>query len=133
MAAPRRAGRMRLAAKGKAEARSERGAPRGSYPTNTKGRAVAAKAYSTDAIKEVLGFQDPWGYYYGYSTAAAFEERKYQVNVKRNQEADRPTGDKMPGFHPESYDLWSTGNSKPRNNPTDTQSKELAWAKWIKN
>jgi len=52
MAAPRRAERMRLAAKGKAEARSERGAPRGSYPTNTKGRAVAAKAYSTDAIKE---------------------------------------------------------------------------------
>lgn len=88
---------------------------------------------STDAIKEVLGFQDPWGYYYGYSTAAAFEERKYQANLKRNQAADRPTGDNMPGFHPESYDLWSTGNTKPRSNPTDTQSKELAWAKWIKN
>lgn len=51
MAAPRKAERMRLAAKGKAETRSEPGAKRGSYPTNTPGRAVAAKSYSTDAVK----------------------------------------------------------------------------------
>ena len=51
MAAPRRAERMRLAAKGKAETQSEPGAKKGSYPTNTKGRAVAAKGYATKAVK----------------------------------------------------------------------------------
>jgi hypothetical protein len=52
MAAPRKAERMKLAAKGKAEGKSVPGAKKGSYPTNTKGRAVAAKSYSTDAVKE---------------------------------------------------------------------------------
>lgn len=51
MAPPRKAERMKLAAKGKAEGKSEPGAKRGSYPTNTKGRAVAAKAYSTKAVE----------------------------------------------------------------------------------
>lgn len=51
MAAPRKAERMRLAKAGQAEGKSERGAPKGAYPTNTKGRAVAAKAYSTKAVK----------------------------------------------------------------------------------
>lgn len=51
MAPPRKAERMRLAGKGKAEGKSEKGAPKGSYPTNTKGRAVAAKAYSTKAVE----------------------------------------------------------------------------------
>lgn len=44
MAPPKVAERKRLAKAGKAN-------PDGSYPTNTKGRAVAAKAYSTDAVK----------------------------------------------------------------------------------
>lgn len=47
--APRKAERARLAKKGKAESKAEPGAAVGSYPTNTKGRAVAAKAYSTQA------------------------------------------------------------------------------------
>jgi hypothetical protein len=51
MAAPRKAERMKLAAKGKAQSRPAKGASKGSYPTNTPGRAVAAKAYSTDAVK----------------------------------------------------------------------------------
>ena len=51
MAAPRKAERQRLAAKGKAQTRSEPGAPRGSYPTNTKGRAAAAKGYATKAVR----------------------------------------------------------------------------------
>jgi hypothetical protein len=51
MAAPRKAERKRLAAKGKAQTRSEPGAPRGSYPTNTRGRAVAAKGYATKAVR----------------------------------------------------------------------------------
>lgn len=51
MAPPRKAERMKLAASGKAEGRSVRGADKGSYPTNTPGRAVAAKAYSTKAVE----------------------------------------------------------------------------------
>jgi hypothetical protein len=51
MAAPRKSERMRLAGEGKAQDRAERGAPKGSYPTNTKGRAVAAKGYATKAEK----------------------------------------------------------------------------------
>lgn len=52
MATPRKAERMRLAEKGEAQRRSERGAPRGSYPTDTKGRAVAAKARATQAVED---------------------------------------------------------------------------------
>lgn len=51
MAPPRKAERMRLAKKGEAEGKSEKGAPRGSYPTDTRGRAVAAKAYATKAVR----------------------------------------------------------------------------------
>jgi len=50
MPAPRKAERARLAKVGKAEERSERGAPRGTYPTNSPGRAVAAKGYATKAV-----------------------------------------------------------------------------------
>lgn len=49
--APRKAERARLAKRGKAETRSEPGAPTGSYPTDTKGRARAAKGYSTKAVE----------------------------------------------------------------------------------
>lgn len=51
MAAPRKAERAKLAKAGKAEGRSDPGAPRGSYPTDTKGRAVAAKGYATKAVE----------------------------------------------------------------------------------
>lgn len=51
MAAPRKKERTRLAKEGKAEGKSERGAPKGSYPTDTPGRAVAAKGYSTKAVE----------------------------------------------------------------------------------
>ena len=51
MAPPRKAERMHLAGEGKAQSRGAPGAPRGSYPTNTPGRAVAAKAYSTKAVE----------------------------------------------------------------------------------
>ncbi len=44
MATPGAARRRVLAAEGKAN-------PDGSYPTDTPGRAVAAKAYSTDAVR----------------------------------------------------------------------------------
>lgn len=51
MAPPRKAERAKLAKEGKAETRSERGAPKGSYPTNTPGRARAAKGYATKAVE----------------------------------------------------------------------------------
>jgi len=44
MAPPSKARRKTLAREGKAN-------PDGSYPTDTKGRAVAAKAYSTQAVR----------------------------------------------------------------------------------
>lgn len=51
MAAPRKAERQRLAKVGKAQSRAAKGAPVGSYPTNTKGRAVAAKGYARKAVE----------------------------------------------------------------------------------
>lgn len=50
MAPPRKAEREKLAKKGKAETRSAPGAPRGSYPTDTKKRARAAKSYASGAV-----------------------------------------------------------------------------------
>jgi hypothetical protein len=52
MAPPRKAKRMQLAKEGKAEGKSVRGAKKGSYPTDTKGRARAAKSYASRAVNE---------------------------------------------------------------------------------
>ncbi len=51
MSPPTVAKRRKLAAKGKAQAKSVKGAPRGSYPTDTKGRARAAKSRASHAEK----------------------------------------------------------------------------------
>lgn len=51
MAPPRKAERMKLAAKGKAQSRAAPGAKVGSYPTDTPGRAVAAKGYAKQAVE----------------------------------------------------------------------------------
>lgn len=50
MAAPRQAERKRLAKAGKAQSRAQRGAKVGSYPTDTKKRARAAKSYASAAV-----------------------------------------------------------------------------------
>jgi hypothetical protein len=52
MAAPRKARRLELARKGEAQTRAEPGAKRGSYPTDTKGRARAAKSRASAAEHE---------------------------------------------------------------------------------
>jgi len=52
MAAPRKAERMKLAGAGKAQAHAAPGAARGSYPTDTPGRARAAKSYASAAVNE---------------------------------------------------------------------------------
>lgn len=88
---------------------------------------------TTNTIKRVKGFQDPWGYYYGYSTAAARTEREFQKTLKTNSEAARPTGDQMPGFNNSSFDLWTTAGAKPSSNPTNATLKTQEWAKWEKN
>lgn len=47
--APRKAERARLAKRGKAETKAEPGAKIGSYPTDTKKHARAAKSYASAA------------------------------------------------------------------------------------
>jgi hypothetical protein len=49
MAPPLQAERMKLAKVGKAQAHAAPGAPVGAYPTNSPGRAVAAKGRATTA------------------------------------------------------------------------------------
>ena len=72
---------------------------------------------ANNQILDVQYIQDPFGYPYGYSTAAARDDR-----------------DSLEfGFNRSSFDLWSTGGSKPESDPTDDKTKELEWAKWIKN
>lgn len=50
MPTPRKAQRQRLAREGKAQTRDAKGAKVGSYPTDTHGRAVAAKGRATTAL-----------------------------------------------------------------------------------
>jgi hypothetical protein len=51
MAAPTVKQRATLAKEGKAQTKAARGAPVGSYPTNTPARAVAAEGYATKAVE----------------------------------------------------------------------------------
>ena len=70
-------------------------------------RILKTKKDDNNKIIEVKYFQDPWGFSYGYSTAAAAKEREYQNDAKKNPKASRPTGESMPGFNSAGYDLWS--------------------------
>lgn len=89
---------------------------------------------SEGKITNVDYIRDPWGYPYGYSTAAAAVEQKYQSDLKKKgASTPRPRAEEMPGFNSSSYDLWSTGGSRPSTNPSDEEAKELEWAKWVKN
>jgi len=89
---------------------------------------------ASNQITRVKYFQDPWGYPYGYSTAAALEELKYRNELKtKGPSASRPSADTMPGFNSTSYDLWSTAGSRPSSSPSDLNKKQLEWAKWVKN
>jgi prepilin-type N-terminal cleavage/methylation domain-containing protein len=99
-----------------------------------KNRILAVdKNSSTGAIIKVKGFQDPFGYYYGYSTAAARTERVFQSDFKKGNATSRKTGDDMPGYNTASYDLWCTAGSKPTTNPSSPALKERETAKWEKN
>jgi prepilin-type N-terminal cleavage/methylation domain-containing protein len=77
----------------------------------------------------VLGFQDPFGFSYAYSTAAAKDEQKFRTDhLTDPSTAKRPTGSDLHGFNSGSFDLWSTGG-KTMKDTTD----DLTWAGWVKN
>jgi len=107
------------------------------YPAYLKGYdpriLMAERDTNTRKITKVRGLQDPWGYYYGYSTAGYTEEKKFQDKLKTGQTATRPTGDANPGYNIACPDFWSTGGSKPSTQPTVDKQKDQETAKWVKN
>jgi type II secretory pathway pseudopilin PulG len=97
-------------------------------------KILKADRDSNKQITRVRYFQDPWGYPYGYSTAAAREEMLYQQELKKSGKgAVRPSADAIPGFNGATFDMWSTGGSRPASTPSGQEKKELEWAKWVKN
>ena len=88
---------------------------------------------TTGKITKVYCFWDPFGYPYGYSTAAMLEEQKYQAGLKEGSAPTRLTGAALPGFNLTIFDLWSTAGSKPNPAPTTDAAKESEQAKWLKN
>jgi len=96
-------------------------------------RMLKADRDVTGKIIKVYCFWDPFGYPYGYSTAAMLEEQKYQAGLKEGSAPTRPTGVALPGFNLTTFDLWSTAGNKPNPAPTSDIAKESEQAKWLKN
>ena len=96
-------------------------------------RILNVKRDANKAITGVNYIQDPFGFSYGYSTAAAQKEQDFQQKLKLGQSATRPTGNAMPGFNPGSFDLWSTAGGNTTSSPTSDAAMALQWAKWAKN
>ena len=84
----------------------------------------ATRDKTTKKIIEVNGFQDPFGFPYGYSTAAAKAEEDFQRSLRTNPSATRPTGAAVPGFNSGSADLWSTAGGTT---PGDVPKWEKNW------
>lgn len=90
---------------------------------------------ATSAKTEIEYFQDPFGFPYGYSTAAAKVEADFQKdlrNPKKDSTGQRKTGDELEGYNAASFDLWSTSGSSP-SGELQGKAKELEQAKWMKN
>ena len=91
------------------------------------------KDKSTGKITSVNFIQDAFGFSFAYSTAAAKDEQTYQTQILKDPSSasslQRPTGAALHGFNAGSFDLWSTGGSKPVGKTTP----DLEWAKWVKN
>lgn len=89
---------------------------------------------ASKAVK-VEGFQDPFGYFYGYSTAAAFEESEYRVKLRKptGKPPVRKTGADARGFNSTSFDLWSTAGSSLTGKKTSATEMKDEQAKWLKN
>lgn len=80
----------------------------------------------TNAAGEVKYFQDPFGYPYGYSTAAAKAEEAFREKVKtEGQQASRGASG---GYNVPTYDLWSTAN----HTTGDSAHPEATYATWQK-
>jgi len=97
---------------------------------------MADKDPVTRKIIRVHGFQDPWGYYYGYSTAHLAVEQRYQAALATGDlagaQAKRPSGDKNPGYNVPGPDMWSTAKNNPVTTPTTQAEKNQLTAKWVK-
>ncbi len=97
----------------------------------------ATKNPATKTIISVQYIQDPFGSPYAYSTSAAKDEQDYQTKLLTATPGKtppvRPAGSALHGFNSGSYDLWSTGGSPIKGNPTTPAAKELEWARWVKN
>ena len=92
------------------------------------------KDATTKAIIQVNYIQDPFGFAYGYSTAAASIEQNFQRDLKLGTaNPKRKTGDALRGFNTGSFDLWSTGGDNTTSSPGSDANKALKWAKWVKN
>lgn len=101
------------------------------YLNGFDGKMLKVDRDANGKITNVRYFQDPWGYPYGYSTAAGHEEMIYQKNLKSSgASATRPTTSR--GFNA-TYDLWSTTGNKVTSAPSSDNDKQLQWAKWEKN
>jgi prepilin-type N-terminal cleavage/methylation domain-containing protein len=81
---------------------------------------LATKKNAQGEIEKVQGIQDPFGAYYGYSTAGAKDEAEYRKKIQVDASAERPKVKR--GFNT-TYDLWSTAGA----------TTESGQPKWIKN
>ncbi len=86
----------------------------------------------THRITRVHGFQDPWGFYYGYSTAHLAAEQAYRRSAGTGGDPQLPTGDKNPGYNSPGPDLWSTAGTCPATPPTSQTAKDELTMKWVK-
>jgi prepilin-type N-terminal cleavage/methylation domain-containing protein len=87
----------------------------------------------TDKRTQIGGFQDPFGFPYGYSTAAADKESEYLAELKKNPSATRPRGAEAKGYNGASFDLWSTAGGNPSTELKSDKEKQIEQAKWVKN
>jgi prepilin-type N-terminal cleavage/methylation domain-containing protein len=90
------------------------------YYTFKREELNATRNSGTGEITGVLYIVDPFGYPYGYSTAAARAEEEYREKLRVNASEPRPTDNA--GYNTD-YDLWSTGGA----------SNETQKPKWVKN
>ncbi len=89
---------------------------------------------SSGQITRVYYFWDPFGYPYGYSTAAMREEQIYQNAIKDGVAGTkRKTGDDLPGFNVSTFDLWSTVGDKITSLPASDADRQAEQNKWLKN
>ena len=79
------------------------------------------------------GFQDPFGYAYGYSTAAAEVEADYLKDLRKNADEPRKKGKDAKGYNVASFDLWSTGGNSPVGELKSDKEIASEQAKWEKN